>query len=581
MAKKQFKAESKRLLDLMINSIYTHREIFLRELISNASDATDKRYYNAMSEGAGGLNRDDLAIEIALNKDTRTITINDHGCGMTASEMEDNLGIIAKSGSLSFKQENEKMDDVDIIGQFGVGFYAAFMVSANVKVFSRAAGEDLANCWESNGADGYTISKCEREEVGSCVILKLKENTEDENFDEFLDEYRISELITKYSDYIRYPIRMDMTKSRLKEGSEDEYESYTENTTINSMIPIWKKAKNEVTDEDYNTFYSEKFHDASAPARRIHTSTEGTVSYTSLLFIPSRAPYDYYTRDFEKGLALYANGVMIMEKCEALLPDYFSFVRGLVDSQDLSLNISRELLQHDRQLRVIAASIEKKVRAELMDMLENEREEYEKFYANFGIQLKYGTYANFGQDKDKLRDLLMFNSSNDEKLTTLKEYVTRMKDGQEHIYYAAGDSIGKLKNLPQSELVRSRGFEILYLTDDVDEFALRILNDCDGKTFKSVTDGDSCLETEDEKKEIEAKSEENRAVLDAIKEALGDKVGSVKLSPRLTTCPVCLTTEGGISTSMEKVLNAMPNAEKIHAQRVLEINASHPVFEAL
>ncbi|MEG2939729.1 MAG: molecular chaperone HtpG, partial [Oscillospiraceae bacterium] len=401
-------------------------------------------------------------------------------------------------------------------------------------------------------------------------------NTEDENFDEFLDEYRISELITKYSDYIRYPIRMDMTKSRLKEGSEDEYESYTENTTINSMIPIWKKAKNEVTDEDYNTFYSEKFHDASVPARRIHTSTEGTVSYTSLLFIPSRAPYDYYTRDFEKGLALYANGVMIMEKCEALLPDYFSFVRGLVDSQDLSLNISRELLQHDRQLRVIAASIEKKVRAELMDMLENEREEYEKFYANFGIQLKYGTYANFGQDKDKLRDLLMFNSSNDEKLTTLKEYVTRMKDGQEHIYYAAGDSIGKLKNLPQSELVRSRGFEILYLTDDVDEFALRILNDCDGKTFKSVTDGDSCLETEDEKKEIEAKSEENRAVLDAIKEALGDKVGSVKLSPRLTTCPVCLTTEGGISTSMEKVLNAMPNAEKIHAQRVLEINASHP-----
>lgn len=581
MAKKQFKAESKRLLDLMINSIYTHREIFLRELISNASDATDKLYYNAMSEGQTGINRDELSVDIKLNKDARTITISDHGCGMTNQEMEENLGVIAKSGSLAFKQENEKMEDVDIIGQFGVGFYAAFMVSKHVRVVSRAAGNDSAFCWESDGADGYTITACEKPEHGTEITLTLKDNTEDENYDEFLDQHRISSLVTKYSDYIRYPIRMDMEKSRLKEGSEKEYETYIENETLNSMIPLWKKAKSELKDEDYNNFYQEKFHDYEEPARTIHTSAEGAVSYTAMLFIPSNAPYDYYTRDYEKGLALYTNGVMIMEKCADLIPDYFSFVRGLVDSQDLSLNISREMLQHDRQLRVIATSIEKKIRSELLNMLENERENYEKFFKNFGIQLKYGVYAQFGQNKDKLRDLLLFYSSSEKKMVTLKEYVSRMKENQEHIYFAVGESTAKLENLPQTELVRSRDMEILYLTDDIDEFTIRILNDYEGKTFCSVTEGDLGLETEEEKKEIEKKSEDNRTILDAIKEALGDKVGKVRLSTRLMSCPVCLSTEGGISTSMEKVLNAMPNAQKVHAERVLEINADHSIFEAL
>lgn len=581
MAKKQFKAESKRLLDLMINSIYTHREIFLRELISNASDATDKLYYNAMSEGQTGINRDELSIDIKLDKSARTITISDHGCGMTDQEMEENLGVIAKSGSLAFKQENEKMEDVDIIGQFGVGFYAAFMVSKNVRVISRAVGSDTAFCWESNGTDGYTITACEKPEHGTEIILTLKDNTEDENYDEFLEQYRISSLVTKYSDYIRYPIRMDMEKSRLKEGSEKEYETYVENEILNSMIPLWKKAKNELSDEDYNNFYQEKFHDYEAPACTIHTSAEGTVSYTAMLFVPANAPFDYYTRDYEKGLALYANGVMIMEKCADLIPDYFSFVRGLVDSQDLSLNISREMLQHDRQLRVIATSIEKKIRSELLSMLENERENYEKFFKNFGIQLKYGVYAQFGQNKDKLRDLLLFYSSSEKKMVTLKEYVSRMKEGQEHIYFAVGESTAKLDNLPQTELVRSRDMEILYLTDDIDEFTIRVLDDYEGKTFRSVTEGDLGLETEEEKKEIEKKSEDNRLVLDAMKEVLGDKVGKVRLSTRLMTCPVCLSTEGGISTSMEKVLNAMPNAQKVHAERVLEINADHSVFEAL
>ncbi len=581
MAKKQFKAESKRLLDLMIHSIYTHREIFLRELISNASDATDKRYYNAVTDGETGLNRDELSIELALDKAARTITITDHGCGMTDKELEENLGVIAKSGSLAFKQENEKMDDVDIIGQFGVGFYAAFMVSRHVKVESRAMGAEQAFRWESDGVDGYTVKPCDKDDVGTTITLTLKENTEEENYDEFLEPHRIAALVKKYSDYIRYPIRMDMEHRHLKEGTKDEYETHVVNETLNSMIPIWKKAKKDLKDEDYSQFYQNKFHDYEAPARVIHTSAEGAVSYTALLFVPANTPFDYYTRDYEKGLALYTNGVMIMEKCADLLPDHFSFVRGLVDSQDLSLNISREMLQHDRQLRVIATSIEKKIRSELLSMLEKDREQYEKFWNNFGMQLKYGVYANFGVNKDKLADLLLFYSSSEKKLVTLKEYVSRMQEGQEHIYFASGESVAKLDSLPQTELLRSRGMEILYLTQDVDEFALRMMNAYAEKTFRSVTEGDLGLETEDEKKAIEKKSEENKSLLDAMKEALGDKVSAVRLSSRLMSCPVCLTTEGGISASMEKVLNAMPNGEKVHANRVLEINAEHPIFAAL
>ena len=581
MAKKQFKAESKRLLDLMINSIYTHREIFLRELISNASDATDKRYYNAMSSGEGGLSRDTLAIDISIDKSARTITISDSGCGMSEKELEENLGVIAKSGSLAFKQENEKMDDVDIIGQFGVGFYAAFMVASSVRVESRTANSDTAYSWESDGADGYTIKPCEKESIGTTITLTLKENTEDENFDEFLEPYRISALVKKYSDYIRYPIRMDIERRRLKEGSDNEYETEIVNETLNSMIPIWKKAKSEITDAEYSEFYQSKFHDYDAPARTIHTNTEGAVSYTALMFVPANAPFDYYSRDYEKGLALYTNGVMIMEKCADLLPDYFSFVRGIVDSQDLSLNISREMLQHDRQLRVIATSIEKKIRSELTTMLEREREAYEKFFDKFGMQLKYGVYAGFGQNKDKLADLLLFYSSSEKKPVTLKEYVSRMKESQEFIYFASGDSVSKIDNLPQTELLKSRGIEILYLTQDVDEFAVRMMNSYAEKTFRSVTEGDLGLETEEEKKALDEKNESSRELLDAIKEALGDKVSAVKLSASLMSAPVCLSTEGGISASMEKVLNAMPNGEKIHANRILEINAEHKVLDSL
>ncbi len=580
MAKKQFKAESKRLLDLMINSIYTHREIFLRELISNASDATDKRYYNAMSRGESGLDRASLSIDIVLDKAARTITICDHGCGMTDKELEENLGIIAKSGSLAFKQEKEKMEDVDIIGQFGVGFYAAFMVSSKVRVES-CSEDSRGYSWESNGADGYVIAECDKEDVGTKIILTLKENTEDENFDEFLEPYRISSLVKKYSDYIRYPIRMDMERRQLKEGSEDEFETKIVNETLNSMIPIWKKSKSELGDTEYSEFYQNKFHDYEAPARTIHTNTEGAVSYTALMFVPANAPYDYYTRDYEKGLALYTNGVMIMEKCPDLLPDYFSFVRGLVDSQDLSLNISREMLQHDRQLRVIATSIEKKIRSELLNMLDKDRAGYEKFFETFGRQLKFGVYESFGQNKDKLADLLMFYSSSEKKLVTLKEYVSKMKEDQQYIYFVSGESVAKLDNLPQTEKVKARGMEILYLTQDVDEFALRMMRDYDGKEFKSVSEGDLGLESEEEKEKIKSLTEENNDLITAIKEALNDKVSDVRLSNGLSSCPVCLTTEGGLSTSMEKVLNAMPTGEQVRAARVLEINADHKVFGAL
>lgn len=590
MKMKQFKAESKRLLDLMINSIYTHKEIFLRELISNASDAIDKLYYHALSDGTTGLNRDDFSIELSIDKDNRTLTITDNGCGMTKEELENNLGVIAKSGSLAFKQENEAKEDIDIIGQFGVGFYSAFMVASNVKVYSRAYGSDEAYVWESNGAEGYTVEPCEKESNGTQIVLTIKEDTEDEKYSEFLESYRIQELVRKYSDYIRYPIRMEVEKTRMKEKAEGEepdeekapeYETYTEIETLNSMVPIWRKNKNELTDEDYNSFYKEKFFDYSDPLKVIHTYTEGAATYHALLFIPAKAPYNYYTRDYEKGLKLYASGVLIMDSCKDLLPDHFSFVKGLVDSEDLSLNISREMLQHDRQLKVIASRLEKKIKSELLSMLKNDREKYEEFFKNFGLQLKYGVYNGFGTNKELLQDLLLFYSSSEQKLVTLEEYVSRMKEDQKYIYYAGGESREQIEKLPQTELVKEKGYEILYLTDDVDEFALQMMHDYNEKEFKSVSASDLDLDTEEEKKEFEKQAEENKDLLTFMKDALDGKVKAVVLSKRLKSHPVCLSNEGMLSIEMEKVLNAMPNDQKVKAERVLEINASHPIFEKL
>ena len=590
MKMKQFKAESKRLLDLMINSIYTHKEIFLRELISNASDAIDKLYYHALSDGNTGLNRDDFSIELAIDKENRTLTITDNGCGMTKEELENNLGVIAKSGSLAFKQENEAKEDIDIIGQFGVGFYSAFMVAANVKVYSRAYGADEAYVWESNGAEGYTVEPCEKASNGTQIVLTIKEDTEDEKYSEFLESYRVQELVRKYSDYIRYPIRMEVEKSRMKEQPEGEeadeekapeYETYTEGETLNSMVPIWRKNKNELTDEDYNSFYKEKFFDYSDPLKVIHTYTEGAATYHALLFIPAKAPYNYYTRDYEKGLKLYASGVLIMDSCKDLLPDHFSFVKGLVDSEDLSLNISREMLQHDRQLKVIASRLEKKIKSELLSMLKNDREKYEEFFKNFGLQLKYGVYNGFGANKELLQDLLLFYSSSEQKLVTLEEYVSRMKEDQKYIYYAGGESREQIERLPQTELVKDKGYEILYLTDDVDEFALQMMHDYSEKEFKSVSASDLDLDTEEEKKEFEKQTEENKDLLTFMKDALDGKVKAVVLSKRLKSHPVCLSNEGMLSIEMEKVLNAMPNDQKVKAERVLEVNASHPIFEKL
>lgn len=590
MKMKQFKAESKRLLDLMINSIYTHKEIFLRELISNASDAIDKLYYHALSDGNTGLNRDDFSIELAIDKENRTLTITDNGCGMTKEELENNLGVIAKSGSLAFKQENEAKEDIDIIGQFGVGFYSAFMVAANVKVYSRAYGADEAYVWESNGAEGYTVEPCEKASNGTQIVLTIKEDTEDEKYSEFLESYRVQELVRKYSDYIRYPIRMEVEKSRMKEQPEGEeadeekapeYETYTEVETLNSMVPIWRKNKNELTDEDYNSFYKEKFFDYSDPLKVIHTYTEGAATYHALLFIPAKAPYNYYTRDYEKGLKLYASGVLIMDSCKDLLPDHFSFVKGLVDSEDLSLNISREMLQHDRQLKVIASRLEKKIKSELLSMLKNDREKYEEFFKNFGLQLKYGVYNGFGANKELLQDLLLFYSSSEQKLVTLEEYVSRMKEDQKYIYYAGGESREQIERLPQTELVKDKGYEILYLTDDVDEFALQMMHDYSEKEFKSVSASDLDLDTEEEKKEFEKQTEENKDLLTFMKDALDGKVKAVVLSKRLKSHPVCLSNEGMLSIEMEKVLNAMPNDQKVKAERVLEVNASHPIFEKL
>ena len=586
MRTKQFKAESKRLLELMINSIYTHREIFLRELISNASDAIDKLYYHSLSENLTGLSRDDFSIELALDKDARTLTITDNGCGMTKDELESNLGTIAKSGSLAFKQEEdgEHREDIDIIGQFGVGFYSAFMVASRVTVYSRPYGSDEAWKWESRGVEGYTIEPCEMDGHGTKIVLTLKENEGKENYDEFLDPHRVSALVKRYSDYIRYPIRMDMPARRLKEGCPEdkpEYEDYTEHETLNSMVPIWKKNKSELKDEDYNNFYKEKYFDFEDPALVIHSSTEGAATYNALLFIPARAPFNYYSRDYEKGLQLYASGVLIMDRCADLLPDCFSFVKGLVDSQDLSLNISREMLQHTRQLKVIAGRLEKKIHSELLSMLKNDREKYEKFWKNFGLQLKFGVYNDYGAKKDLLQDLLLFHSSSEEKLVTLSEYVGRMKESQKYIYYACGETVEKIGLLPQTELLRDQGYEILYLTDDVDEFALRMLFKYEDKEFKSVADKDLGLETEEEKEEIKKQNEENKDLLGFLRDALDGKVKEVRLSSRLKSHPVCLSSDGMVSLEMEKVLSAMPGEQKPKAERVLEVNASHPVFAAM
>ncbi len=580
MAAKQFKAESKRLLDLMIHSIYTHKEIFLRELISNASDAIDKLYYRALSEDITGLSRDDFSILLSIDKDKRILTVSDNGCGMTKEELENNLGTIAKSGSLAFKKENEAKEDIDIIGQFGVGFYAAFMVADEVKVISRSYQGDSAWCWQSKGSEGYTVSPAEKEGHGTEIILKIKENADEENYDEFLDPYRMESLVKKYSDYIRYPIRMEKTKSRKKEDS-DEYESYSEVETLNSMVPIWKKNKNEVSHEDYCRFYKDKFFDFADPIRVIHSSTEGASTYNALLFIPEKPAFDYYSRDFEKGLQLYASGVLIMDKCADLLPDCFSFVRGLVDSQDLSLNISREMLQHDRQLKLIESRLEKKIKSELLSMLRNDREKYESFWKGFGRQLKYGLYSSFGSNSELLSDLLLFYSSNEKKLSTLEEYIGRMPQEQKYIYYACGDSLERIDQLPQAELVKDKGYEILYFTEDVDEFVTKVMPLYKEKEFRSVSSEDLGLDTDEEKEQSKKQQEENGDLLAAVKEALGDRVSEVCLSTRLKNAACCLTAKGQVSLEMERVLGAMPGEQKVKAERVLELNPEHPLFSTL
>ena len=586
MAMKEFQAESKRLLDLMINSIYTHKEIFLRELISNASDAIDKLYYRTLEDGATGLSREDFSIQLAVDKEARTLSISDNGIGMTQEELDNNLGVIARSGSLQFKQEAEKKDEVDIIGQFGVGFYSAFMVSSRVAVDTKAFGSDEAWHWESTGLDGYEITPGAKADRGTTITLSLKEDSEDENYSEFLDQFRLQDLVKKYSDYIRYPIRMEVSHTHVKEGTgvdgkDPEYETHTEVETLNSMTPIWKKAKSEVTDEEMNAFYKEKFYDWQDPLKVIRTSTEGAATYTALLFIPSHAPMDYYTREYEKGLQLYASGVLIMDKCADLLPDCFSFVKGLVDSQDLSLNISREMLQHDRQLKLIASRLEKKIASELQSMLNNDREKYEQFWKAFGLQMKYGLYDNYGAKKDELKDLVLFTSSAEKKLTSLKEYVSRMKPEQKYIYYGCGETVERVLSLPQAETLQEKGFEMLCLTDNVDEFALRMLMKYDDKEFRNISSDDLELESTEEKEKVKELAEENKDMLAFVKESLGDKVKDVRLSGKLKSHAVCITTDGMISTEMEKVLNAMPAQEKIKAQRVLEINGEHPIFQRL
>lgn len=595
--KKQFKSESKRLLDMMINSIYTNKEIFLRELISNASDAIDKRYFKEASEGKTGMSRDDYEIRITPDKDARTLTISDNGIGMTRDELENNLGTIAESGSYKFKNENkDENSDTDIIGQFGVGFYSAFMVSQKIEVVSKAMGSDQAYLWTSEGSDGYDIEEAERPEAGTTITLYLREDTDDEKYSDYLQEFRIKSLVRKYSDYIRYPIVMNCTKTREVEATEEEkkaedykpeYETYHEDEKLNSMIPIWKRKKSEITDEEYNEFYKNKFSDWTDPLKVIHTNVEGVLSYNALLFIPSQVPFNYYTKDFKRGLQLYSSGVMIMDSCEELLPSYLSFVKGLVDSQDVSLNISREMLQQDRQVKAIAQRIEKKILQELKDMEENDRENYNKLFKNFGMQLKYGAYDEFGSNKEKLQDLLMFTSSTTDDYATFKEYVDRMPEDQKYIYYATGESPEKIKKTPQMDPFKEKGYEVFLCTDDIDEFALKMMHDYDGKEFKNISDKDLGFEeSEDEKKAAQEKNEANKDVLDAVKNVLGDKVSSVIISNRLKDHPVCFATGDGLSLEMEKVLKAQAammggGEDTLKADKILELNSDHQFFQAL
>lgn len=574
---KQFQAESKRLLDLMINSIYTHREIFLRELISNASDAIDKLYYKALTDKELSFNSEDYFIKVSIDEEKRQITISDTGIGMTEAQLDEHLGVIAHSGSLQFKKETEVEDNHEIIGQFGVGFYSAFLVADDVTVISKSIESDQAYKWHSNSVEGYTIEPCEKATVGTDIILTLKESTEDENFDEYLDTFKLKSIIKKYSDFIRYPIKMDVTQSQLKEGSEDEYEEITEEQIINSQIPIWKKNKRELSTEDYENFYQEKHFGFDKPLSHIHLSVDGNISYDAILYIPEKMPYDFYTQEYEKGLELYSSGVMIMNKCADLLPDYFSFVKGIVDSEDLSLNISREILQHDRQLKLIAKNIKTKIKNELEKMVKNDREKYETFYESFGRQLKYGVYSDFGANKDVLKDLLMFHSSHEDKLVTLAEYVSRMPEDQKQIYYAVGESIDRIKKLPQTEAISEKGYEILYFTEDIDEFAIKMLMNYEEKEFKSVSSADLDIDTEKDK-EI---NEEFSNVFEKMTSALSGKVKAVRASSRLKSHPVCLSNEGDISIEMEKVLNAMPNAGQVQADKVLEVNVNHEVFKSL
>ena len=587
MAMHEFKAESKKLLDLMINSIYTNREIFLRELISNASDACDKRYFKSLTDTSMGISKDDLKIHLTPDKDSRTLTISDNGIGMTKEELEKNLGTIAKSGSLDFKQENQS-DNIDIIGQFGVGFYSAFMVAKKVTVISRAQGADQAWQWESSGAEGYTLTEADRDEVGTDIIMVLKDDTDEEKYSEYLDDYTLANLVKKYSDYIHYPITMYREKSRQKPKPEDagddykpEWETYTELETLNSMTPIWKRAKSEVKDEDYNEFYKNKFNDWQDPLRVITSRTEGTATYTALLFIPGQTPYDFYTKEYEKGLALYASGVMIMEKCADLLPDYFSFVKGVVDSEDLSLNISRETLQKDSQLRLMRNSLEKKIKNELRAMLNNDREKYEQFWKAFGRQIKFGIYGDYGMHKDLLGDLLLFWSAKENKLITLDEYIEKMPEDQKCIYFAAGDETARLAKLPNAQLVQSKGYDLLLCTEDVDEFCLQMMRDYKEKEFKNINSGDLGLETEDEKKAAEETAAENKDLFEQIKTALNGKVKDVKVNPTLQEHPVSLSSEGGISMEMERVLRKMPTGENVESTKILELNPNHSVFAAL
>jgi len=579
METKEFKTESKRILDLMIHSIYTNREIFLRELISNASDAIDKIYYKTLADDSLKFEKENYYVKITADKKNRILKVSDTGIGMTKEELDENLGVIAKSGSQKFKEENEIKDGYDIIGQFGVGFYSAFMVSDNVTVISKAFGSNEAYKWESEGAEGYTIEPCEKDTCGTDIIMKIKENTEDEHYDEYLEEYKLKSIIKKYSDFVRYPIKMDVTGSKLKEGSDKEYEDVTEEKVINSMVPIWRKNKNELKDEDYDNFYSEKHYGFDKPLKHIHISVDGAVNYNAILYIPENIPYDYYTKEYEKGLELYSSGVMIMNKCSELLPDYFGFVKGIVDSEDLSLNISREVLQHDRQLKIIAKNIKTKIKNELEGMLKNDRENYEKFYKAFGRQLKYGVYSDFGSEKDVLQDLLMFYSSKEKKMVTLDEYVSKMPAEQKYIYYACGESNEKIDKLPQTDMVKDKGYEILYFTDDVDEFAIKMIMKYKEKEFKSVSGGD--LGIEEDKKTSKEEEEVNKGLFESMKTILGDKVKEVKASKRLKNHPVCFSNEGELSIEMEKTLNAMPNSENIKAEKVLEINTNHEVFKAL